>query len=36
MPHMDLQIMDTSGHSTFEKQIAEALLATMEELKMVN
>lgn len=33
MPHMDLHIMDTSGHSTFETQIANALLATMEKLK---
>jgi proline iminopeptidase len=33
MPHLDLQVMDTSGHSTFEPQIEQALLAAMEKLK---
>ena len=33
MPHMDLQIMDHSGHSTFEAEIQEALLKTMETYK---
>lgn len=33
MPHMDLQIMERSGHSTFESEIENALLKTMESLK---
>lgn len=33
MPHMDLQIMERSGHSTFESEIEQALLKTMESFK---
>ena len=33
MPHLDLKIMDHSGHSTFETEIEQALLTVMENLK---
>ena len=33
MPHLDLQIMSHSGHSTFEPEIEQALLTIMEKLK---